>query len=83
MAIELAGKRELAEAVPDADRETRAGRFADLITSGEIDATGLLLAKRNGKPVGACVVQVLPGGSGVVVPPSPEGCDWPFFGRQR
>jgi len=48
-------------------------RFTGLVTSGEIDPGGLLLAKRNGTPVGAAVVQVLPGGSAVVVPPSPEG----------
>jgi len=69
----LPAARLLFATASDADRETRAGRFADLVTSGEIDATGLLLAKRKGKPVGACVVQVLSGGSAVVVPPSPEG----------
>ncbi len=69
----LPAARLLFAAASDADRETRAGRFAALVTSGEIDASGLLLAKRNGTPVGACVVQLLDGGSAVVVPPSPEG----------
>jgi GNAT superfamily N-acetyltransferase len=69
----LPAARQLFAAAPDAERETRAERFAALVTSGEIDAAGLLLAKRNGTPVGAAVVQILPGGSAVVVPPSPEG----------
>jgi ribosomal protein S18 acetylase RimI-like enzyme len=68
----LPAARLLFAAVPPADREARAERFAALVTSGEIDPAGLLLAKRDGTPVGAAVVQLLPGGSAVVVPPSPE-----------
>lgn len=58
---------------PAAEQDTRAGRFAELVTSGEIDAGGILLAKRDGTPVGVAVVQLLSGGSAVVVPPAPDG----------
>jgi ribosomal protein S18 acetylase RimI-like enzyme len=68
----LSAARLLFAAAPASERESRAGRFAELVTSGEIDAGGLLLAKRRGKPVGAVVVQLLPGGSAVVLPPAPE-----------
>lgn len=69
----LPAARLLFAAAPAPERETRAERFVELVTAGEIDPTGLLLAKRRGKPVGAVVVQLLPGGSAVVVPPAPEG----------
>lgn len=69
----LPAARLLFLAVLEAEREKRAERFASLVTSGEIDPAGLLVARRNGTPVGAAVVQLLPGGSAVVVPPSPQG----------
>jgi ribosomal protein S18 acetylase RimI-like enzyme len=68
-----AAARLMFASAPAAERETRAGRFADLVTSGEIDAGGILLAKRDGVPVGVAVVQLLSGGSAVVVPPAPDG----------
>lgn len=69
----LPAARLLFLAVLEAEREKRAERFASLVTSGEIDPAGLLVARRSGTPVGAAVVQLLPGGSAVVVPPSPQG----------
>ena len=69
----LPAARLLFATASEADREPRANRFAELVTTGEIDPAGLLLAKRHGTPVGTAVVQRLPGGSAVVVPPSPEG----------
>lgn len=68
----LPAARLLFAAAPPSERESRAERFADLIATGEIDAAGLLLARRKGKAVGAVVVQLLPGGSAVVLPPAPE-----------
>ncbi|MFY7953671.1 MAG: hypothetical protein ACOVT5_14300, partial [Armatimonadaceae bacterium] len=69
----LPAARLLFATATEADREVRANRFAELVTTGEIDPAGLLLAKRHDTPVGTAVVQRLPGGSAVVVPPSPEG----------
>ncbi len=55
------------------DAPARAERFAALVTSGELDLNGLLLATNDGTPVGFAVVQDLPGGSAVVLPPAPPG----------
>ena len=74
----LPAARLLFAAAPSSERESRAERFADLIATGEIDPAGLLLAKKKGKAVGAVVVQLLPGGSAVALPPAPErgeACD--------
>ncbi|MCU0703381.1 MAG: GNAT family N-acetyltransferase [Fimbriiglobus sp.] len=69
----LPAARLMAAAAPASEREARAVRFADLVRAGEIDAGGLLLARRSGEPVGVAVVQLMPGGSAVVVPPAPDG----------
>jgi mycothiol synthase len=62
-------------AAPAADRQTRADRFAELVTSGEIDAAGMLVAKRGSAILGSCVVQLMPGGSAVVTPPGTPAAD--------
>ena len=49
--------------------DTRAARLLELVRSGAFDSTGLLIALRDGVPVGAIAAQNLPGGTGVVLPP--------------
>ena len=58
---QLPAARLLFAAAPEGEREGRAERFAELVTSGEIDPGGLLLAKRNGTPVGAALKLIEPG----------------------
>jgi mycothiol synthase len=49
--------------------DTRTARLLELVRAGTFDPVGLILARQNGTPVGAIAAQVLPGGSGVVLPP--------------
>lgn len=49
--------------------DTRTARLFDLVRAGTFDPVGLILARQNGTPVGAIAAQVLPGGTGVVLPP--------------
>ena len=48
---------------------TGAARLRELVQSGRFEPAGLLLAKQGGTPVGAIAAQLLPGDSGVLLPP--------------
>ena len=49
--------------------ESRVERLLAVIRRGDFDPSGLLLARRAGVPIGAIAAQVLPGGTGVLMPP--------------
>ena len=49
--------------------DTRVARLLELVQTGTYDSAGLLIARRDGAPVGAIAAQNLPGGTGVVLPP--------------
>lgn len=55
------------------DLDRRVGQFLGLMAAGEVDPSGLLVARRGGELVGVAVAQFLSGGSAVVVPPLPYG----------
>ena len=78
------GRIELAPAAPDdwplacrlalggtpADvSDTRVLRLLQFVQTGKFDPAGLILALRRGTPVGAIAAQLLPGSTGVVLPP--------------
>lgn len=67
-----AAARLLFARAPAHDLDGRVQRFLALIAAGDIEPSGLLVAKRRGELVGVAVVQFLPGGSAVVVPPLPD-----------
>jgi GNAT superfamily N-acetyltransferase len=73
--------------LPAGEQMQRVERFVAMVSSGELDSSGLLLAKRDGVPVAAEVVQFLPGGSAVVMPPSgedrPSPAPLPSQGREQ
>ena len=63
---------------PPGELESRAERLHAILVRGEFDPSGLILARREDVPVGAIAVQVLPGGTGVLMPPfapDPEALD--------
>lgn len=47
----------------------RAEHLLELVRTGDFDPCGLILARRVGVAVGAIAAQVLPGGTGVLLPP--------------
>jgi ribosomal protein S18 acetylase RimI-like enzyme len=55
--------------LPPADRDARAASGERMILSGELDADGLLVARRNGAIVGAVVCLVMPGAAAMIWPP--------------
>ncbi len=55
--------------LPDAERGPRVANALTLVAQGELDPEGLLVARRGGTLVGAMVVLLLPGSSGLVWPP--------------
>jgi len=73
---------------PCLDTESQVERCLDAITSGELDAAGLLVIRDDGGVIcGAALAQVLPGALGVVWPPRADtirgedvlcrgACDW-------
>ncbi len=63
---------------PADELESRAERLCAVVQRGDFDPAGLIVARRAGVPVGAIAAQVLPGGTGVLLPPfgaDPEYCD--------
>ncbi len=64
--------RLVCEAAPTFGLELRVGRFLAAIRGGEVDPAGVLLAKRDGQPVAAAVVQFIPGGTATALPPTPH-----------
>ena len=64
----MACRLALGELRPDAVN-TGAARLRDLLQSGRFEPAGLILAKQGGTPVGAIAAQLLPGDSGVLLPP--------------
>ena len=68
-----AAARLMCAGAPPDQRAARTERFGAMLTGGELDPAGVLLAWRGGVPVAGAVVQFLNGGSAVVIPPQPEG----------
>lgn len=58
---------------PAQETAARMERFLAAIADGDVDPNGILLARRRGHAVGVTVVQSIPGGSAVVLPPLPDG----------
>jgi GNAT superfamily N-acetyltransferase len=58
---------------PAHETPARIERFLAAVADGDVDPAGILLARHRGQPVGVAVVQFLPGGSAVVLPPLPVG----------
>lgn len=54
------------------DRDRRAARALDLLSSGEFDPGGLLVARSAGRVVGAALTQLHPGSAAVAWPPEAE-----------
>lgn len=50
----------------------RADRLVGLLASGEVDTGGVLVATRDGRPVGGLATQLLPGGTAVLLLPGGE-----------
>ncbi len=65
----MACRLALGELQPDVP-STCAARLHQLVQSGKFAPAGLILAKRDGTPVGAIAAQSLPGDTGVILPPS-------------
>jgi mycothiol synthase len=63
----------LCAGAPAQERPGRIERFLAAIADGDVNPSGILLARRRGRPVGVTVVQFLLGGSAVVLPPLPSG----------
>ena len=54
---------------PSDRSDTRVLRLLQFVQTGKFDPAGLILARRRGTPVGAIAAQLLPGSTGVVLPP--------------
>src|SRR5437868_1056006 len=55
--------------LPPEERQAKAAAGLELLTSGEVDPDGLLVAEAGGRAVGAMLACPLPGGGAAVWPP--------------